>query len=142
MRFHRYNNFLKTQLSYQDVKNILGDEDTKSLIDHFGNMPAVFEADAELNKTAYDMAMNSRFVCKQGDTYDVIVYTCDGKMPYRKGNYFTVEDRRYLAYKEIITDFEGLTDMTTLVNVLANEKQKSNTEENDFEERERGFSDD
>ena len=90
MRFHAYNQFLGTQLpmlgsSYQD------------LVDHFGDTPAVFEAESELNEIAYNKAMNGHFVCKTGDTYDVIVYTCDGTSPYTRGNLFMHEGTKYLA---------------------------------------------
>ena len=128
MRFHRYNAFLSTQLSFNDVENILGKEKHKQLINHFKDRsdkmlyPAVFEAEEELNKDAYDMAMNSFVVCKQKDTYDVIVYTCDGKQPYRKGNYFISSDgRSYLAYTGTINikDYD-IDKMKTLQSVLYN----------------------
>ncbi len=88
MRFHSYNRFLSSQLSFQDIQRILGEEDHKYLIDHFGESPAVFDAELVLNEEAYDMAMNSFVVCKHSSSYDVIVYTCDGRQPCRKGNYF------------------------------------------------------
>ncbi len=128
MRFHRYNAFLSTQLSFQDIQNILGRKSYQQLINHFKDRsdemirPAVFDAELEINKDAYDMAMKSFVVCKHHDSYDVIVYTCDGRQPYRKGNYFIREGRGYLAYTGLINhDDYSLESMEILQDVLANE---------------------
>ena len=122
MRYHKYINFLSSQLSFHDIENILGSKSHQQLIDHFSEKPAVFEAEAGLNKDAHDMAMNSFVVCKQNETYDVIVYTCDGKQPYRRGNYFIREDRSYLAYTGFINpdDYE-FSSMSLLKDVISNE---------------------
>ena len=127
MRLHRYNAFLSTQLSFHDIDEIIGSESHQQLINHFKDRsdkmirPAVFEAEEELNKEAYDMSMNSFFVCKQNETYDVIVYTCDGKQPYRKGNYFTKNGRSYLAYTGLIQiENYDLGSMKRLKDVLIN----------------------
>ena len=82
-----YNQFLGTQLPTLNVKNMLG-EDYLALVDHFGDVPAVFEAESELNEVAYNKAMQSLVVTKNGETYDVIVYACDGVSPYVRGNFF------------------------------------------------------
>jgi len=128
MRFHMYNQFLTTQLTFQDIEELLGSEKHNQLIDHFKVCsdemirPAVFEAEKSSNKKAYDMAMNSFFVCKQGETYDVIVYTCDGKQPYRKGNYFVKDSKGYLAYTGLvqIEDYD-ISNMKVLSDVLTDE---------------------
>ena len=128
MRFHEYNNFLTTQLSFQEIEDILGSESHQQLISHFKDhsdemiRPAVFVAEKSLNKEAYDIAMNSLVVCKQNKTFDVIVYTCDGKQPYRKGNYFVKNGRGYLAYTGLvqIEDYD-LSGMEVLKDVLTNE---------------------
>jgi hypothetical protein len=115
MRYHKYNNFLSTQLSLKCIEDILGVESHQLLINHFGEKPAVFEADDALNKEAHDMAMNSFVVCKQKVTYDVIVYTCDGKQPYRRGNYFIKEGRSYLAFTGFVNhDDYNFSSMKTL----------------------------
>ena len=126
MRLHKYNSFLSTQLSFPEIEDILGSEDHQQLINHFKDRsdkmirPAVFEAEEELNKDAYDMSMNSFVVCKQNETYDVIVYTCDGTKPYRKGNYFTRDGRSYLAYTGLVQiDDYDLESMERLKDVLA-----------------------
>lgn len=97
MRKHKYIQFLSTQLHPQDVKNMLGEDNYQDLVNYFGKIPAVFEAENESNKIAYEKAMSSHFLRKVGDTYEVIVYTCDGTTPYIKGNYFKHRDRHYLA---------------------------------------------
>ena len=96
MRKHNYIQFLSTQLHPLNVNNMLG-ESYQDLVDYFGKIPAVFEAEDGLNKIAYDKAMSSHFLRKVGDTYEVIVYTCDGTTPYVKGNYFKHHDKHYLA---------------------------------------------
>jgi hypothetical protein len=123
MRYDNYNIFLSSQISFPKVKKMLGDESHKRLISHFGENPAVFEAEVDINKEAYDMAMNSFVVCKHADSCDVIVYTCDRVQPYRKGNYFTRNDRSYLAYTGVVSieDYD-LTKMKTLKDVISNEQ--------------------
>ena len=128
MRYHNYNKFLATQLSFHDIENILGSESHQQLINHFKDRsdkmirPAVFEAEEVLNEDAYNMAMNSFVVCKHSSSYDVIVYTCDGSQPYRKGNYFIRDGRGYLAYTGFINhDNYDLASMVVLKDELANE---------------------
>ena len=126
MRLHRYNAFLSTQLSFHDIDEIIGSESHQQLINHFKDRsdkmirPAVFEAEEELNSKAHNMAMNSHVVCNQSNSYDVIVYTCDGTQPYRKGNYFVRNGKSYLAYTGVvdIEDYD-LTSMKSLKDVIA-----------------------
>ena len=120
MRLNRYNGFLSTQLYLHDIDDILDSESQQQLINHFGERPAIFEAEEEFNKDAHNMAMNSYVVCKQPNSYDVIVYTCDGTQPYRKGNYFVRDGNSYLAYAGVldIKDYD-LTSMKVLKDVIA-----------------------
>ena len=119
MRFITYNKFLGTQLPTFNVKNMLG-EDYQELVNHFGNVPAVFEAESELNEVAYNKAMQSHFVCKTGDTYDVIVYTCDGIRPYTRGNFFMHEGVGYLAINGNVShDDYDLGSMQQLKDVIS-----------------------
>ena len=125
MRFHNYNKFLSSQLTFSDIQNILSEDEYNQLVNHFKDRsdemirPAIFEAEEDLNKEAHNMAMNSHVVCRQNETYDVIVYTCDGKLPYRKGNYFMKEGVGYLAYTGVINaeDYD-MSNMKTLREVL------------------------
>jgi len=96
MRFHRYNQFLSTQLSLSNVKDMLG-ESYEDLVNYFGRVPAVFEVDEERNRDAYDKVMNILFVRESGETYDVLVYGCDGVEPYCRGNFFRHGGVSYLA---------------------------------------------
>ena len=114
-----YNKFLGTQLPTLNVKNMLGD-DYQKLVSYFGDTPAVFEAEPELNKMACDKAMQGHFVCKSGDTYDVIVYTCDGISPYTRGNFFMHEGVRYLAINGNVdhNDYD-LNNMEQLKDVIS-----------------------
>ena len=48
-----------------------------------------------MNFEVYEMTMDSLFVRKFGDTYDVMVYVEEDA--YLKGNYFSVEGIDYLA---------------------------------------------
>ena len=118
MRYHMYNQFLGTQVQTLNVKNMLGDS-YQELVNHFGSIPAVFEAESELNETAYNKAMKSHFVCKSGDTYDVIVYTCDGTSPYIRGNFFMHEGVNYLAITgKVLHDNYDLNSMDQLEDVI------------------------
>jgi hypothetical protein len=72
-------------------------ESYNELVNYFGSVPAVFEVDEERNRDAYDKAMNSLFVRESGETYDVLVYGCDGAEPYCRGNVFSYEGVSYLA---------------------------------------------
>ena len=118
MRFHRYNQFLATQLSVLNVRNMLG-ESYGELVDYFGGVPAVFEAESESNRDAYDKAMNSLFVRESGETYDVLVYGCDGVEPYCRGNFFRHEGVSYLAMsgKVSMGDYD-LSSMRVLRDVI------------------------
>jgi len=117
-----YNQFLGTQLPTLDVKNMLGDV-YQDLVDHMGGVPTVFEAEPELNEVAYNKAMQGHFVCKTGDTYDVIVYTCDGTTPYTRGNLFMHEDVMYLAINgNVSSDDYELNNMERLKDVMSKEE--------------------
>ena len=119
MRFHMYNQFLGTQLPVLDVKNMLG-EDYRALVDHFGDVPAVFEAESELNEVAYNKAMQSLVVSKSGETWDVIVYACDGVSPYVRGNFFYHEGVSYLAINGVVNHEEyDFVKMDQLKDVLS-----------------------
>jgi hypothetical protein len=114
-----YNQFLGTQLPVLNVKNMLG-EDYQGLVDHFGDVPAVFEAESELNEVAYNKAIQSLIVSKSGETYDVIVYACDGVSPYVRGNYFVNEGVGYLAINGVVNHEEyDLSKMKTLGEVIS-----------------------
>ena len=127
MRFHMYNQFLGTQLPSLDVKNMLGD-DYQELVSYFGDAPAVFEAEPELNEIAYNKAMQGHFVCKTGDTYDVIVYTCDGISPYTRGNLFMHEGVKYLAINgNVSSDDYDLNNMEQLRDVMSREEYEFQT---------------
>lgn len=118
MRYHMYNQFLGTQVNTLNVKNMLGDS-YQELVNHFGSIPAVFEAESELNEAAYNKAMQSHFVCKSGDTYDVIVYACDGTSPYIRGNFFMYEGVNYLAINgKVLHDNYDLNSMDQLEDVI------------------------
>ena len=119
MRYHMYNQFLGTQLPVLNVKNMLG-EDYGELVNHFGDVPAVFEAELELNEVAYNKAMQSLVVQKSGETWDVIVYACDGVIPYVRGNYFVHEGVGYLAINGVVDHEEyDLGSMDQLKDVLS-----------------------
>lgn len=99
MRLHAYNEFLSTRINTLTVIELLGKENYNLLLQHFGEKDvAVFEADEDTNKAAFNKAMGSWFVGMSNDTYDVIVYTKDGTDSFRKGNYFSVDGKNYLAY--------------------------------------------
>lgn len=118
MRFDMYNQFLSTQLPVLNVKNMLG-EDYSELVNHFGDVPAVFEAERELNEIAYNKAMQGFVVKKSGETWDVIVYACDGDSPYVRGNYFMNEGVSYLAINGVVNHEEyDLSRMDQLKDVL------------------------
>ena len=119
MRYYTYNQFLATQLHPLNVKNMLG-EDYQSIVDYFGSVPAVFEADPDLNMAAYNKAMQSLFLQKSGETYDVIVYTCDGVSPYVRGNFFTHEGVDYLAINgKVVHEYYDLGSMARLKDVIS-----------------------
>lgn len=119
MRFHMYNQFLGTQLPLSGVREMLG-EDYESLVDYFGGVPAVFEAEKELNEIAYNKAMQGFVVKKSGETWDVIVYACDGVNPYVRGNYFMNEGVGYLAINGVVNHEEyDLNKMDLLKDVLS-----------------------
>ena len=74
MRMHQYGQFLSSQLSYDDIVSILGEEDLSRLNKHLGGYPAIFSADKETNEEAHKMAMNSKYICSNGMSDDVVVY--------------------------------------------------------------------
>ena len=124
MRYHMYNQFLGTQIHPLNIKNMLGNN-YQDLVDHFGNVPAVFEAEAELNEVAHNKAMKSHFVCKTGNTYDVIVYACDGTNPYVRGNFFAHEGVNYLAINgKVLHDNYDLSNMDQLEDVIRKEENE------------------
>tara|TARA_B100000035_G_C20558004_1_gene361281 strand:+ start:77 stop:451 length:375 start_codon:yes stop_codon:yes gene_type:complete len=97
----KINNLLSRQLPFVDVVNILSAVDYEDLGEYLGCdlyykiLPYVFEVCDEMNFEVYEMTMDSLFVRKFGDTYDVMVYVEEDA--YLKGNYFSVEGIDYLA---------------------------------------------
>lgn len=98
MRLRKYVEFLSTQLVFDDVVGLIGEDGFEKLSKHMGEKPAVFCAEKDVNEEAWSMMMGSKVVCENGRGYDVVVYTCDGTNPYRKGVTFEVGGKSYLAY--------------------------------------------
>lgn len=130
MRMHQYGQFLSSQLSYDDIVSILGEEDFSRLNKHLGGYPAIFSADSETNEEAHKMAMNSKYVCSNDMSDDVVVYTCDGKDPLRKGTYFVREGKSYLAYcGNPNIDFNRFDELPVLSDVLSARLEENVNEE-------------
>lgn len=124
MRYHEYNQFLTTQLRYQEVLDLMGKDLLEGLKRHLGGMPAIFCADIDVNEKAYDMAAKSFYMCgnRRGD--DVIVYTRDGNDPWRKGTYFEMGGRSYLAYcGRVEMDSNEIEKLPSLNDVLKRRKE-------------------
>ena len=98
MRMHQYNKFLSTQLNHDEIVSLLNEEGFNNLKKHMGGHPAIFNADSNLNEVAHKMAMNSKYICSNDMSDDVVVYACDGINPFRKGTYFVRKGKSYLAY--------------------------------------------
>ena len=125
MRTQQYIHFLSKQMNLIDIKNTLGADRYERLRNHFGGAKdlAVWQVNEDEGKEALEKAMSSRFVCKAGNTYDIIVYTKDGTDCYRRGNYFTNAGKSYLAFGGGSLDIENyvLESMPTLIDTIVEE---------------------
>ena len=130
MRMHQYGKFLASQLNYGEIISLLGEDGFNSLKKHMNGYPAIFSADSDSNEEAHKMAMNSKYICSNDMSDDVVVYTCDGKEPFRKGTYFVREGKSYLAYcGDPNIDSNQFDDLPVLRDVLSARLEESSNEE-------------
>jgi hypothetical protein len=101
------------QLPFVNVVGIIGDFGYDDLVDYLGNDPYIFEVCDEMNFEVYEMVMDSLFVRKFGDTFDVMIYDESGD--YLKGNYFSVDGINYVAIGSEVDMFDfDVSSMKTL----------------------------
>lgn len=130
MRMHEYGKFLSSQLNYGEIVSLLGEDGFNSLKKHMGGYPAIFSADSDSNEEAHKMAMNSKYICSNDMSDDVIVYTCDSKEPFRKGTYFVREGKSYLAYcGDPNIDGKQFDELPVLSDVLSSRLEENINEE-------------